>query len=240
MNVTIGGDRRQSRSPGPRLFRIVTAALAAVVVTPVAAAALSESGVSAAPTPTCSVDSGVSVLWNWSMGAPPPIQTPGSDWRQSVHPNPMLNFFVPGDWVTNVLPVPDWLAGSWQAYDWSGVRVASPDGTTGIEIASAPIAGVYDTSAALTFALDGMFGEVQPNVLCTGYSPATGSSLIVAESGGTLVYIAGYAFPDATLGQTALVYYAAFAPTEIFAASTQTRVHHDLLPVLPQWRHRLE
>jgi hypothetical protein len=45
---------------------------------------------------------------------------------------------------------------------------------------------------------------------------------MVAESGGTLVYIAGYAYPDDALGQTVLVYYAAFAPTVTFAASTQS------------------
>jgi hypothetical protein len=128
---------------------------------------------------------------------------------------------VPGDWTTTVLPVPDWLAGSWQAYNWSALRVASPDGTTGVEIASTPIVGVSDTSAAVTLGLAGVFGQVEPNVVCTGYSPATGSSLMVAESDGTLAYIAGYAFPDATLGQTVLVYYAAFAPTATFAASTQ-------------------
>jgi hypothetical protein len=161
VKLTIRGDRPQSMTLGPRLFGVVTAALVAVVVTPyAAAAALPESAV-AAPT-ACNVDPGVGVLWNWSMGAPPPIQTPGSDWRQSVHPNPMLNFFVPGDWVTTVLPALDWLAGTWQAYNWSGVRVSSPDRATGVEIGSAPIVGVYDASASVTFGLYACLARSSP------------------------------------------------------------------------------
>src|SRR5262245_48060716 len=232
MGSTVDDSRRRRAVCRSRRMAAASWLLAAAVSTALLSAAVSGTAAAAAPTQGCMVDEGAGVLWDWSMGAPPPIQTPGPDWRLSLHPtNPMLNFFVPGDWSSTALAAPDWLAGSWQGYDWSGVRVASPDGTTGVEIASTPVTGVHDSSVAVTLGVGGVFGAVEPTVLCTGDSTALGSSIVVAESGGTLAYVTGYAFPDAMLGQTVLVYYAAFAPTATFAATTQS----TFIPVFYQF-----
>ena len=226
MDTAVDQRQRQGRRWARRWTMVAGLLTAVVVPAALATAATAASAASAAPVATgggCTVDAGVTTLWNWSMGAPPPIQVPGIGWRPSIHPtNPMMNFYVPGDWTTTILAVPAWLSGSWQAYDWSGVHVASGDGSTAVEIASAPVIGLYDTTAAAMLGLRGVFGETQPTVLCSGYSPATQSTIVVAESAGTLAYVAGYAFPDSTLGQTVLVYYAAVAPVATFAMATDS------------------
>ena len=176
---------------------------------------------SAAEATECTVPE-VSVLWAWSGGEPPPVRAPEPGWHTIAHPtNALISFVAPADWSPSVLALPPSIAGTQGQYNWAGLRGTSGDNTTAVEVGTTPVAGIQDDAAAAAFGLSNLFPGRQPNILCAGDFAASSSSVIVAELGGTIAYVAGYATPHEQLDQTVFVYYTAAAPAVTFTAATQ-------------------
>jgi hypothetical protein len=211
-----GGGRRT-----PAWARVATSVSALAIVLTLAVIGARGGPAEAQTATSCAADPGLTVLWDWSHGTPPPLALPGPDWQLSSHPaGPLLSFFVPPGWTTTVLDPPAWLA-TGPAASWAGVRVVAPDNSAAAEISSAALAGVHDATEAAWFGVSGIFGQRQPNVLCSGVAAATGASVVAAELDGLIAFVTGYAFPQASIGSTAFVYYTAIAPAATFTTVTQ-------------------
>jgi hypothetical protein len=177
--------------------------------------------VAAAQTAACTTNPGVELLRAWAYDILPPYRAPEPQWRLLAHPtNPLFNVFYPEDWTGGELPPPDWMAGTWTALSWSGMRIVGPRGDAAIEAGTATIPGTIEPQDAAWSGLESLFGATGGlEILCAETTPS--GALLVVDAGDSLAVATGYAWFEPSLGQTAYVYYAMAGSEQEFAGLTE-------------------